>query len=205
MKSTNTASVKVDYKKFYTSPWGIVFITYFVAMGLVGALTPADILTANSWARDFCNFMAGICSQIDAVTAIGLSPDINRFYFSVLWTGSPILLALSIAGGWFTRKSYLSNTSVFWRMPFAEGFGRFLAALILVLAGYFFFHFATDASSRVLRGILNTPLGRAVAAQFFVHGLPVILGGILIFMVGWLTGYIPRNIKKQNELEKFNN
>ena len=37
--------------------------------------------------------------------------------------------------------------------------------------------------------------------QIFVIG-PLMFGYILfMWMLGWLTGYIPRNIRKQNELE----
>ncbi|MEN9842590.1 MAG: hypothetical protein RLZZ612_419 [Pseudomonadota bacterium] len=93
-----------DYKAFYKSPWGVAFMAYFVAMGLVGALTPPDILTAYRWTRPFTDFMASIVPQIDKVTALGIDADINRFYFSVMWAGSPMIFILGFLSvwGWIT-------------------------------------------------------------------------------------------------------
>jgi hypothetical protein len=55
----------VDYRQFYRSPWGMALMACVLVMGLVGALTPPDILTAYSWTRPSIDFMASIDSQID--------------------------------------------------------------------------------------------------------------------------------------------
>jgi hypothetical protein len=204
MKSTNTASVKVDYKKFYTSPWGIVFIAYFVAMGLVGALTPADILTANSWARDFCNFMAGIVPQIDRVTALNIESDINRFYFSVMWAGSPLLFVFIAYSIWFTKESYNADPKSLWRMTFGKSI-LLLAFFGLVAVLALNFGFSLENSTSATRAIFKYRIGRALMPQCFVIVPMLFAGALFNFLAGWLTGYIPRNIKKQNELEKLNN
>ena len=70
-----------DPKQFYRTPWGMAFIAYLIAMGLVGALMPPDILTAYSWTRPFTDFMASFISQIDKVTALGIDADINHLNF----------------------------------------------------------------------------------------------------------------------------
>lgn len=205
MKSINTVPKKVDYKKFYASPWGMVFIAYFVAMGLVGALTPADILKANPWARDFCDFMAGIVPQIDRVTALNVEPDINRFYFSVMWTGSPFLLILIMISFWRTRHFAASYKNGLLRMSFLKGFGFVLMAYLVFWMGPVNLFWMSNTKIGVLRAIFSNPLGRLVTAQCFVLAPILFAHYAPIWLAGWLTGYIPRNIKKQNELEKLNN
>ncbi len=66
----------VDHKQFYRTPLGMAFISYLMAMGLVVALTPPDILTAYSWTRPFTDFMDSYVSQIDKVTLMRSDRDI---------------------------------------------------------------------------------------------------------------------------------
>ncbi len=204
MKSINTVPQKVDYKKFYASPWGMVFIAYFVAMGLVGALTPADILKANPWARDFCDFMAGIVPLIDRVTALNIEPDINRFYFSVMWAVSPFLFVFIACSIWFTKESYATDPKSLWGMSFGKSLllmAIFGLAAVLALN----FGFRLENSTVATRAAFKYPLGRTLMPQCFVL-IPMLFAGALFnFLAGWLTGYIPRNIKKQNGLEQLNN
>jgi hypothetical protein len=204
MKSINAAPQKVDCKKFYTTPWAIVFIAYFVAMGLVGALTPADILTANSWAKDFCNFMAGLVPQIDRVTALSIESDINRFYFSVMWAGSPLLFVFIACSIWFTKESYNTDPKSLWRMTLGKSILLMtLFGLVAVFA--LNFGFSLENSTAATRAIFKYRIGRALMPQCFVI-VPLLFAGVLFnFLAGWLTGYIPRNIKKQNKLEQLNN
>lgn len=204
MKSINAVPQKVDYKKFYTSPWGIVFIAYFVAMGLVGALTPADILKANPWARDFCDFMASYVSQIDKVTVLNIEPDINRFYFSVMWAGSPVLLILIMISFWQTRHFAASYKKGLLRMPFLKGLVFLLIAYLIFWMGPANFYWMSNKKIGILRAIFSNPLGRMVVAQCFVVAPIMFVHYSPIWLAGWLTGYIPRNIKKQNELEQLN-
>jgi hypothetical protein len=79
----------VDSKQFYRTPWGMAFMSYLMAMGLVGVLTPPDILTVYSWTRPSIDFMASFVSQIDKVTAQG----VDHFFVQV-WLGFWVLLVL---------------------------------------------------------------------------------------------------------------
>jgi len=191
----------VDYRQFYRTPWGMAFISYLMAMGLVGALTPPDILTAYSWTRPFTDFMASIVSQIDKVTSLGIDADINRFFFSVMWASSPIVVFFVFFLVWTTRHSYLSDKTTVWRMPLAESIKHLFPALVLGVLGFCFFYFPLNTDSRILRGMLGAFIGRAIVMQSFVLGPVVFFSLIFFWFMGWLTGYIPRNIEKQNHLE----
>jgi hypothetical protein len=195
--------VITSYKQFYTSPWGIAFIAYFVAMGLVGAFTPADILKANPWAREFCDFMANIVPQIDKVTALNIAPDINRFYFSVMWAGSPFLFVFMVCAIWLTRKDDLADPKKVWRQPFYKSLLMVIPFGFLALA---VLHFPFDAkdATRLMRSTFQYAIGRTVMPQCFVLAPVLCAGATFNLLIGWLTGYIPRNIKYHNELEKNN-
>ncbi len=193
--------MKSDFKAFYKSPWGMAFMAYFVAMGLVGALTPPDILKAYSWTRPFTDFMASIVPQIDKVTALGIDADINRFYFSVMWAGSPVIFALIVVSTWATRQSHLNDPKSLWRLPFWKNL------LWVTIAGFFAFLIVREVTvdpqhpPRLIRVTLDYSIGRAFMPQCLVLFPAFVSAGLVNFFVGWLTGYIPRNIRKQNELE----
>lgn len=200
------------YKAFYKSPWGIAFIAYFVLMGLVGALTPADILTAYSWTRPFTDFMASIVPQIDKVTALGIDPDINRFYFSVMWAASPVLVFLLYQGGREFRKTEqlstkkLSPKSHLLNMTFCQSlrvvFPIFLLTVITYHVEWVTTSWVTGSKTRLALTTLGSSLGRFGFPQVFVTGV-VVFGFIFsMWLLGWFSGYIPRNIQKQNALEK---
>jgi hypothetical protein len=157
-----------DYKAFYKSPWGLAFMAYFVAMGLVGALTPPDILTAYSWTRPFTDFMASIVPQIDKVTALGIDADINRFYFSVMWAGSPVAVAWVFFFLWVTRHGYLMNKETAWRMPFVKFLSMTFPALLLAFLGLNFFGMDINSSSKIIRGMLQFAIVRSTITQVFV-------------------------------------
>jgi hypothetical protein len=202
---TSTAKPAItNYKQFYTSPWGIAFIAYFVVMGLVGAFTPADILKANPWAREFCDFMASLVPQIDAVTKLNIAPDINRFYFSVMWAGSPV--AFILIGGllWTDRQSHLSNPKLIWRSPFwKQALWLLLIGTFMLLMSYVTTMEAKD-HGRLIRAAFGYPIGRIFLLQSLVLFPLIVASFYMFFALGWLTGYIPRNIKYQNELEQNN-
>ena len=82
------------------NPYGIALVAYYFVMAVVGLLVPDDFLQGNAWARDFSDFMASIVPQIDRITALNIKPDVNRFYFSVLWAGNPILFLISLLLVW---------------------------------------------------------------------------------------------------------
>lgn len=195
------APKQIDFKAFYKSPWGKAFIAYFVVMGLVGALTPPDILTAYGWTRPFTDFMASIVPQIDKVTALGIDPDINRFYFSVMWAGSPVLVLLTLLSFWRKREHALSSKSSLFRTPFLKSFIWAMFAFCFFVIGAQEIFWMTDNKSRYLLGYFGTPIGRGAIGQCFVAVAIFMFIGSAIWLVGWLTGYIPRNIRKQNELE----
>ena len=99
----------------WKSPLGLALIGYYLVMAVVGLLIPEDILSANAWAREFSDFMASIVPQIDRITALGIRPEVNRFYFSVLWAGSPLLLLILSLITW---QGYVTKVATIWSMPF---------------------------------------------------------------------------------------
>jgi hypothetical protein len=101
------------------SPWrtplAIAAVLYCICMAVVGLWVPDNILKDNNWARDFSHFMAGIVPQINRITALNIKPDVNRFYFSVLWAGSPaliIIIIFAVFDGWKKQSAPM------WWLPF---------------------------------------------------------------------------------------
>jgi hypothetical protein len=187
----------VNYKVFYKSPWGMAFIGYFVAMGLVGALTPPDILTAYSWTRPFTDFMANIVPQIDKVTALGIDADINRFYFSVMWAGSPVLVlmyGLIVLIDCNGRAALLA----YYRMPVWKAI-KFV--FFFTSAAFFSYHveWFTYAKSRLVLSSFGTSLGRFAAPQVFVIGTVILGLPPLTWLFVSVTDFVNRNTRKQSK------
>lgn len=192
----------VDHKQFYRTPWGMAFIAYLMAMGLVGALTPPDILTAYSWTRPFTDFMASLVSQIDKVTALGIDADINRFYFSVMWACSPILIMLFYVGGkkhkqyeypWTSSSQDKKDIE---HMAFFESLKYVAPMIALILISYHIDWFGGHRT-RLTRLSLGTNLGRIFLPQVLVMG-PTMFGYVVFrWALGWLSGGISKNIRSQ--------
>ena len=117
--STKTPAPTKDLKSMLRNPFGIALVAYYLLMAIVGMLVPDDILKSHEWAREFSNFMAGIVPQIDRVTALNIKPDVNRFYFSVLWAGSPMMVVI-VFGGVFS--SIRQKTSPLLKKSFKQFF-----------------------------------------------------------------------------------
>lgn len=177
------------------SPWrtphAIAAVLYCICMTVVGLWVPDNILKDNNWARDFSNFMAGIVPQIDRITALNIKPDVNRFYFSVLWAGSPaliIIIIFAVFDGWKKQSAPM------WWLPFHKAIWLFLFGSLVVWATLDVTTII-DPAIKLAKFNFGTALGRAVIGQIFVVGPLFFSIGILACALGWITGYIPRNIK----------
>lgn len=190
---SNTAHAEKYKSSSWRNPFGVALIAYFLLMAVVGLSIPDDILKANAWAQEFSDSMASIVPQIDRITALNIKPDVNRFYFSVLWAGSPALLVivlLLIWDGWHRRAALM------WDAPLLTALPPMLFAMFVVV-GTLQVAWLVDPSAKFSRFSFGTVVGRASVAQVFVLG-PVFFGsGLAIWLLGWLSGYIPRNIRKQ--------
>ncbi|RST47375.1 hypothetical protein [Variovorax sp. DXTD-1] len=176
----------------WRNPFGIALVAYYLVMVVVGLLIPADILQANAWARDFSDFMASIVPQIDRITALNIKPDVNRFYFSVLWAGSPVLFVISLFLIW---DGWRQRSALMWTAPFKTASVPMVFATLVFIA-MLQVNWLVDPTLRLSRSYFGTVLGRATLAQLFVLG-PVIFGlGLAAWLLGWLSGYIPRNMKE---------
>lgn len=194
---------KFNWQQLWRTPLGVSFCGYFVLMGLVGALTPPDILSAYSWTKPFTNFMASLVSQIDKVTALGIDADINRFYFSVMWACSPILIMLFYVGGkkhmqyeypWPTASQDKKDIE---QMAFFESLKYVVPMIALILISYHIDWFGGHRT-RLTRLSFGTNLGRF----FFASGIMVLgptMFGYVVFRwtLGWLSGGISKNIRSQ--------
>jgi hypothetical protein len=178
------------------SPWrnrfGIALVAYYLAMAFVGLLIPDDILKANAWARDFSDFVASVVPQIDRITALNIKPDVNRFYFSVLWAGNPILFAISLLLVWDGRK----HGYAMWTMPLFKAIGLMCVCVAIAVCAQWMY-WMEDVTNRQLRLMLGTTLGRSFwASSVYVFGSATSVAGFVVLFTGWITGYIPRNMKE---------
>lgn len=168
---------------------------YYVVMAAVGMLIPMDILAANAWARDFSDFMASMVPQIERITDLDIKPDANRFYFSVLWAGAPVLLFIALLMTW---DGWRTGYAPMWRTPFTKAIGPILFVALMV-ASMLQFSWLVDPSIKLSRFLFGTALGRAFIAQLFVLIPIFFLPAVGVWVIGWVTGYIPRKIgEKRN-------
>jgi hypothetical protein len=174
------------------NPFGIALLTYYLVMAIVGMLVPDDILQSNVWAREFSDFMAGIVPQIDRVTALNIKPDVNRFYFSVLWTGGPVLVVIICL---MLLDGKRRGVAPMWTAPFVKAIGPMCICMLIAVA-LLKVNWIVDPHIRLSIFSFGTPLGRALIAQLFVVGPIFFSPGILVWIAGWLSGYIPRNIER---------
>ena len=174
--STKTPAPTTDLKSMLRNPSGIALVAYYLLMAIVGMLVPDDILKSHEWAREFSNFMAGIVPQIDRVTALNIKPDVNRFYFSVLWAGSPVLVVIVVVGALMhgINSNYLQPNISSLKLITAGfvGSGMCLAAMYMPFAA---------SSPKLTKGLIEFFLGRGFFAQvIFVNGPIIFLTAIWI-------------------------
>ena len=183
---------KDEYKKAWTSPYGIAVAVYYLTMVIVGLSIPDDILTNHVWAREFSDFMASIVPQIDHVTELNIKPDINRFYFSVLWTGVPFLLMIFFTYGlipWRKREWLIREKS------FLEAFVAFIGMWLFILWSMTLW--SVDPNMRLAIFQLGNVIGRVFISQLFVMCIPMLFFTSSVIAYGWLSGESPKRIKKQ--------
>jgi hypothetical protein len=185
--------MKTELKVFCKSPWGMSFTGYFIAMGLVGALTPPSILTVYSWIRPFTDLMASLVSQIDKVTALGIDADINRFYFSVMWAGAPFLVLIYALAIKIDKRRKIDNLS-YYRKDKPKAFKEIIIIFILGLVTYQIEWFV-DVSLRIAIGGFGTNFGRFFAPQIFVLGPVFCSLPLITFLAMELTDGIKRKIR----------
>lgn len=184
-----------DYRKSFGTPLGIVLLGYVALMGIIALVMPADILKAYPWAVTFTDFMAGWIPQIDRIASLGVQPEVNRFYYSVLWAMSPGLLVIASLKVWEDlRMGYgASSMPLLKLLPLALFF-----SLVIYASQYGYWMANTD--NGFLRFILGNRLGRSFWGNImYVAGPVVATGGLLAVAYGWLSGHIPGNIRRQTE------
>lgn len=188
----NVARPHSPERSAWRNPYGIALVAYYLVMAVVGLLVPDDILQANAWARDFSDFMASIVPQIDRITALNIKPDVNRFYFSVLWAGNPLLFLISLLLVWDGRhRGY-----AMWSMPLLKAVGLMAFCVALVVCAQWMY-WMEDVTNRQLRLLLGNRLGRSLwASSVYVLGSAVFGASFIVLFSGWITGYIPRNMKR---------
>ena len=185
-----------EYKRAFTTPFAWAMTGYYVVMVVVGLSIPDDILSAHVWAREFCDRIAAIVPQIDRITALKLKPDVNRFYFSLLWATSPVCLAFCFGLVLEGRK----QNYPMWTMALHKAVVRWPVIAFAVAWSQCLWW--VDPALRLSKGLFVNPFGRALVSQISLFIVPVAFSaGLAIWILGWLTGYIPRNIRKQQHGE----
>lgn len=187
-----------DYRKSFGTPLGIVLLGYVALMGIIALVMPADILKAYPWAVTFTDFMAGWIPQIDRIASLGVQPEVNRFYYSVLWAMSPGLLVLFTLKVWEDLKKGYGASS----MPMLKLLPLAALFCFLIFASQYLYWFAlwVDADNGLLRFMMGNRLGRAFWGNIMYVACPVAAtGGLVAVAYGWLSGYIPGNIRRQTE------
>lgn len=184
-----------DYRKSLGTPLGILLLGYVALMGIIALIIPADILKAYPWAVTFSDFMTNWVPQIDRIASLGVQPEVNRFYYSVLWAMSPGLLVIASLKVWEDLKVGYGASS----MPLLK-----LSPLALFICAVVFSsqygYWIADTDNGLLRFMLGNRLGRSFWGNImYVAGPVVATGGLVAVAYGWFSGYIPGNIRRQTE------
>lgn len=177
----------------FKTPYEKAFGAYIALTGVIVFFIPVDILKAYPWAVEFTDFMASWVPQIDLITSLGLRPDLGRFYYSVLWAMSPVLFGLCVLMGLDRRQ----RTYPFWSLPIHKAILLTLALCVIVYAstqGYWM----TNAKNGVLRFLVGNRLGMAYFGNIvYVAGPVMFAAGLFNVVAGWMSGAIPRHIRRQ--------
>lgn len=176
----------------WRNPFGIALVAYYLVMAVVGLLIPDDILEAHAWARDFSDFMASIVPQIDRITALNIEPDVNRFYFSMLWAASPLLCILMVGeliSG--KRRGYsMWHSTPRMMLPTLGA----VAFVVLWTSNLWW----VDPNLRLSRMLFATSFGRSVLGSITFSHTPVACAAATgLWLLAWCTGHITCNLKEK--------
>lgn len=194
---TNTqAKVAMKPKEpVFKTPYEKAVGIYISLMGVIALFIPADIFEAHAWASEFTDFMAAWVPQIDLISSLGIRPELNRFYYSVIWAMSPGLFVLCCLMSWEARQ----RTFPLWNAPLHKAIVLALVAGLVIYAasrgGWI-----TNADNGVIRFILTNRLAMGGLGNIFYVSAPVMAaGGLFVLVAGWLSGEIPRYIRRGAE------
>jgi len=153
------------------------YFSVFLVLVVVGLFLPDDLLGRSRSLQTFCDLVAAVVPQIDVITRLGIRPDGNRLYYSILWLFSvPFFLMFYPAG----------------RANFARGLVKPLTlakaiALILGLSfGAVFCMFlwygigSARAEMAIFRVTFSVPVIREVIGVVLVMGFWACVSGVLI-------------------------
>lgn len=176
------------------NPYGIALMVYYVVMAVVGMLIPDDILRNYSGTKEFSDFMASIVPQIDRITTLKIKPDVNRFYFSVLWAGSPVLVLLVVAGALsqgLNTEAIQPNDSIKKML----GVGVALTAISLAILPMPF----AENSPGLTNMLIGSFFGRSLFGQVLFVSSPIILLSVALINIPYfiLTGQYGRAIEEK--------
>ncbi|WP_140842109.1 hypothetical protein [Variovorax guangxiensis] len=176
----------------WRSPLIVAQLLYYFLMVGLGLCIQENVLETSAWTRDFSDFMASFIPQIDRITALNIEPEANRFYFATLWATSPALFGILLGNIYRTR----STLQKVWDMSLLKVLGSmFGLALMLAWTQHLWF---VNPSMRLSEFLFGTGVGRSFLAQLvFYVGAVFCIAGLMVWCLGWLSGYIPRNLKEK--------
>ncbi len=148
-------------------PFAVALLLYYFVMAAVGLLVSDEFLASQPWARGFGDFMASVIPQIDRVTALDVEPDVNRFYFSALWAGKLLVLALSLVLV-LRRASRLVSAGRLWLLEVLMA----LPVLALLFASSQML-WAVESSAHLTALLFENDFGRSFLAQLVFSTGPV--------------------------------
>jgi len=140
----------------------------FAVLFLFGLILPNSDWYLQPWAIELSNWVAYIIPQIDRFTEIGIEPEVNRLYFSILWTLSP--LTGFVIYKQILSKIYLGEFKFNKKKIEVFQIDHFVIYLITVFCflGLFVIWFPFDTSPKIVLVALEYKILRSIFA-FIVH------------------------------------
>ncbi|MFN3493615.1 MAG: hypothetical protein ACK40L_03810 [Hydrogenophaga sp.] len=189
-------STAADYKRSFSTPLGKAAVGYVALMGLIALFIPSDVLTAYPGAATFSDFMASWVPQIDRLAALNIQPEVNRFYYAVLWAMSPGLLVLSVFKVLEDLRMGLGDGLT---MPLVRLL-PFVALFSVAIFASQFGYWMTDTGNSFLRFIVGNRLGRAFWGNImFVTAPTFMVSALLAIAYGRLRGQPPSKAQARSE------
>lgn len=151
---------------------------------LAGLLIPENILRDYPFARTFSDFMAAIIPQIDRITALGVAPDINRFYYSVLWTTFPLYFPIFLMSSIeYVERGYERKFSVL-KVALLSLFAFLVCWLVMFLS---IGDLIVVGRKHEMMWMFNNRLARALLAPMIVLGFQAMLASLIVMIKGTIN------------------
>lgn len=155
---------------------GALILGYAATGVLIALLVPLDILSTNTWARNFVNAMGVFIPAIGKLGHFSKLPELAQFHMGVMWVLSPVIVVPFALGQWMKPRAEWGK---FIQEARTHRFRTFLSLIVMPLFFLALYKLSPGDSPGIqLSTYLGSRLGLATWTLLFI--------GIFLFFSLWL-------------------